>query len=252
MQNEAGKDGAKVVGVLLGLAFVSLVVLDLLDDRSSCVGELSASMETVLNGYPWEDLVKEAEAAGFDTRGEYEHPLVKNDGSPGNAKASIHRVNKSGSRKATCFDDKPIVVAKINSSGGFADLSLAAGDNYFVVWHNTAEDEAVAWHGAMLNATSRTPITFKYEEHWKKVTKPGNPDDETTPPAELAPQFDACWNSATPTRRACFAEAIATTPTGSGMGLGLWLRQAGSEPWVSCSQYGCCCGGTACHDGGKQ
>lgn len=243
----------KGVGLILIAALVLIAVVGyrlIGGDGSQCSGQLSASTTDVMDQtkYVWDDLVREVDdEAGYDTKGETDHPLV---GGATPASASIFRVNRSSSRSATCFDDKPVAVAKIQSTADFAPLHLSgASDNYFVVWHDVKAD---TWHGAILNRNARTVLTdFTFEKHWQGGGQPTDQDAENTaPPTELPQRFKDCWNADRGTRRACFAEAPAEhAPTpGMGFGLGMFpLRQGGSQPWVSCAQYGCCCGGTSCH-----
>lgn len=226
-----------------------------------CPGELKTTPADVLDAarYPWDQLTRDADADGYDTKGETDHQLIDAQGNPSGKRAAIHRVHKSNSRKKTCFKNKPIAVAKIQSDGDFAPLKLAAGDNYFVVWY-VQSGSTEEWHGAIANAQGRSEIPFKFEEHWRN-NKPNNPDTEPTAPDEVSTSVKECWKASNPTRRACFVDSRddwkkpgsssggqgSDPPVGVGIGLtaqGLFLTQ----PWVSCAQYGCCCGGTNCHN----
>lgn len=257
------KEQVAAVGALVLVASAAGFVVAQLtaDGRATCPGKLGAAPAEVLDEakYSWDQLVKDADASGYDTRGESDHELVDGQGNPSGHKASIHRVHRSTSRKKTCFRSQPIAVAKIQSSGDFAPLSLAAGENYFVVWYEISGGTET-WHGAVLNPRGRNEIPFTFEEHWQG-NAPGNPDDALDPPDEMSGAVTECWKDGNPTRRACFVDSrtewkkAGAPPPGQGgagpLGVGAGLPGlqlfGGSQPWVSCAQYGCCCGGTNCH-----
>ena len=245
--------GGTGTGVLIGLGLAGLIGLAILSGGfgSRCPpGALSADIADVMDAgrYSWATLLGDVKALTFDSRGETGHTLMK--GGNAGPQASIQRTEKSAKRKESCFDDKPVVIAYIQAEADF-DVYQGAGTaekkNYFVVWHDTKADK---WHGAILNEMSRTEFAnFTYLPHWRKG-HPSDPDAETVPASELAPHIDACWNATNPTRRACFGEPLSTGGTGMGFGVALskLLRAGDTEPWVSCAQYGCCCGGNGCHD----
>lgn len=215
-----------------------------------CDGVLSAGMSEVLdaNAYPWTRFQDDLKDAGdLDPMAEHDHKLKDKNGADANVTADIFRINsKSGSRKASCFDDKVIVVGLIYPRADFQDLYLkGAANNYFVVWRNTKEPELTQWHGAILNDTARNPIPFTFKKHPKK-------DDDPTPPDNLNDPYKECWKNQ---QRACFGEVPPPMPPpppapglGLGFGLGVFRPGGGSQPWVSCAQYGCCCGGASCHN----
>jgi hypothetical protein len=262
MLNRAGRGATNV---LIGLVLIGivLVAIDLSGGGGfggGCVGQLRASMSEVLDpaAYPWDKFQEDVDkAGGLDDKAQYDHKLIKKDGSDANVTANIFRINnKSGSRKASCFDNKVVVVGMIYPRGDFQDLYLkGAANNYLVVWHNTSEDpdndnpNPQSWHGAILNGDGRNPIPFTYKSHPKQDPKE---DSATEPPGNLNDPYKQCWKDR---QRACFGELPASAPPpppapGLGFGLGLSpLREGGgSEPWISCAQFGCCCGGSGCHN----
>jgi hypothetical protein len=263
MPNRAGgvDTGTAIALTVAGLVVGSLIVIASGGGfGSKCVGVLSADMSEVLdaNAYPWNRFQDDvAKAGGLDDKAQHDHPLKDKNGNDANVTADIFRINnKSGSRKASCFDDKVVVVGLIYPRADFADLHLkGAANNYLVVWHNTSEDpdpednpNPTSWHGAILNGDGRNPIPFTYKSHPKQDPKQ---DSDTDPPGNLNDPYKKCWKDQ---QRACFGELQASAPPpppapGLGFGLGLSpLREGGgSEPWISCAQYGCCCGGTGCH-----
>jgi hypothetical protein len=258
MLNRAGgldANAAFALGVVVAGAVVGAALLFGGGFGKGCPpGALSASIQDVMYAerYSWDALLTDVRDLTFDTRGESNHTLFKG-GTAQTARGSIQRSSKSGSRKESCFDNTPVVVAVIQTTEDlppYLGVGTTENKNYFVVWH----DKTVSpdkWHGAILNQSTRTEYAeFTYLPHWRQG-HPNKPDDETNPPTELAPIYDACWSATKPTRRACFGEPTTQVAAGVGMGLGLGtlvLRQGDSEPWVSCAAYGCCCGGTGCHD----
>lgn len=266
--SKAGESSKSFAGPLIGIGVlvVVLVLVFIFADSGKCIGQLSADPGDVMNGtFDWATLDKEAAAFSYDgAQGEPDH-LLWVGGAPSKAKATIDPVSKGSTRKASCFDQRAVVVAKITADADFSSLepdekgmSLTQGVNYFVVWMDAGSD----WHGATVNQKERIEVKpFKYEEHWRG-NKPPDPDDPAVPlPDEVSKSVKECWKGGPGSGRkwACFVDeqdiwirtpppppTPAPGPLGIGVGLG-GMQGGGSQPWVSCAQYGCCCGGTKCH-----
>jgi hypothetical protein len=112
-----------------------------------------------------------------------------------------------------------VVIARIESDGDYAN-GITEGLNWLYV-----DVRNGAYRGIILSESNegRTAIPdFLFTAH-------SLDENRTVPIAEcLKTDAKACWVD---------SEAKMLDPTSRGP----------SQPWVACTQYGCCCGGTKCH-----
>ena len=152
------------------------------------------------------------------------------------------------------------VMARVTSRHGYAGMGLIEGANYLIVWGGYAGSPLEM---AMLNNLRVTRITNPdFREHGPVMVPryhyvdgdppvPTSGEDLQTALANqsghLSPSALKCRMSGL---KACFVDSKdvqrANPTPGLGIGFGIF-QGGGSQPWVACSKYGCCCGGQQCH-----
>ncbi len=208
---------------------------------------------------PWSAI--EAHVATLDVeaeRGETNHvlrPLEKND----TVRASIASIKGT----ETLSEEESLqalrcgrIIARVISDGDHQPTEIAEGTNYLVI--ALTQPMTVAnpkWVFVILNRSKnyRASLnTFKFTPHVTGYATPvftgsGRTVRAVTRMRPLSAAAEGClargW-------KACFIDAPHESRDGdggsSGIG-GMFLIQGGSQPWVPCPLYGCCCGGDACH-----
>jgi len=140
------------------------------------------------------------------------------------------------------------VIARIISDGDHAPTQIYRDTNWLVI----ARERPVAALGSKWIFVTLNPghdkreslPSFKYTPHyaaapeWYGVVKPLSKAARDCQKRGL----NACFVDPLPTTQASIFGSILDF-----LGLETFRVTGGSEPWVSCPAYGCCCGGTKCH-----
>jgi hypothetical protein len=151
------------------------------------------------------------------------------------------------------------VIARIISDGDHDETRIKKGTNWLVLWRELPLATG-AWVFVIINPERNTRErlnAFKYTPHYADEADPApvvlTPGEETirrsTPMLRLSAAAKDCRSRKL---KACFIDPPHDSRDGNGTfpGLGgMFLMQGGSQPWVPCPLYGCCCGGNACHTG---
>jgi len=166
------------------------------------------------------------------------------------------------------------VMAKVEAQGQYDRLGLTKenqGDNYLVVWGSKPLKMAMIndrGSATLLSAPNTVPEDAddpRYIGHGP-ITVAGFTPDPSDPPPNGNPHHPVLSDRSpdpsgslsvgalqcvTAGKKACFVdgkESQVTPPVGA-FGIGMPLFNGGSsQPWVSCTKYGCCCGGQQCHN----
>jgi hypothetical protein len=204
---------------------------------------------------PWKTITDHIATLAELPNGDKNHRLLPDpkNGLPVYAEIFAYRQNTDAGTYVSDLE-QGIIIARIHVSGAYPRLNLLKGDNYFGVFQTKFLGKH--WHPMMLH-----PASDSRQKGGKFTYTPptsggfnGTGFTKGAWQCKYQEKLAACFVDNPEFHIEPVPPAASPGPMGS-----LWIRLTRllrtnpdeSQPWVSCPEAGCCCGGTNCHPGGQ-